>query len=90
MIAMAVIGCGRIGRMHARNLARHARVRLVSVFDVAEQLARETAAEFGVKTAVSVDEIWSDVKVEAVLIASPTDTHVPLIAAAVARQGCSM
>jgi len=84
VIGMAVIGCGRIGRMHARNLARHARVRLVSVFDVAEQLARETAVELGVKTAASVDEIWSDVKVEAVLIASPTDTHVPLIAAAVA------
>ena len=84
MIGMAVIGCGRIGRMHARNLARHGRVRLVCVFDVAEQSARETAAELGVKATATVDEIWSDPKVEAVLIASPTDTHVPLIAAAVA------
>jgi myo-inositol 2-dehydrogenase / D-chiro-inositol 1-dehydrogenase len=84
VIGMAVIGCGRIGRMHARNLARHGRVRLVSVFDPAEQSARETAAELGVKATSTVDEIWSDPKVEAVLIASPTDTHVPLIAAAVA------
>ncbi len=84
MIGMAVIGCGRIGRMHARNLARHARVKLLSVFDPAEQSSRETATELGVKAATAVDEIWSDPKVEAVLIASPTDTHVPLIGAAVA------
>jgi myo-inositol 2-dehydrogenase / D-chiro-inositol 1-dehydrogenase len=70
--------------MHARNLARHARVRLVSVFDVVEQSSRETATELGVKAAIALDEIWSDPKVEAVLIASPTDTHVPLIAAAIA------
>ena len=84
MIAMSVIGCGRIGRMHARNLARHNRVKLVSVFDPAEQSARETATELGVKATRTVDEIWSDSKVEAVLIASPTETHVSLIAAAVA------
>jgi myo-inositol 2-dehydrogenase / D-chiro-inositol 1-dehydrogenase len=84
VIGMAVIGCGRIGRMHARNLARHGRVRLISVFDVAEQSSRETALELGVKTATAVDEIWSDPKVEAVLIASPTDTHVSLIGTAVA------
>ena len=86
MIGMSVIGCGRIGRMHARNLARHSRVRLVSVFDPAEQSARETATELGVKAMPTVDEIWSDPKVEAVLIASPTETHVPLIAAAVAAR----
>jgi myo-inositol 2-dehydrogenase / D-chiro-inositol 1-dehydrogenase len=84
VIGMSVIGCGRIGRMHARNLARHGRVRLISVFDPAEQSARETATELGVRATASVEEIWSDSKVEAVLIASPTDTHVPLIAAAVA------
>jgi len=84
VIGMAVIGCGRIGRMHARNLARHGRVRLVSVFDVAEQSSHETAVELGVKAVQAVDEIWSDPEVEAVLIASPTDTHVSLIGAAVA------
>jgi myo-inositol 2-dehydrogenase / D-chiro-inositol 1-dehydrogenase len=84
VIGMAEIGCGRIGRMHARNLARHGRVRLLSVFDIAEQSAHETATELSVKSVTAVNEIWSDPKVEAVLIASPTDTHVPLIGAAVA------
>ncbi len=83
MITMAVLGCGRIGRMHARNLARHPRVKLVSVFDVAKDVARETADELGVAAAASVDEVLSDPGVRAVLIASPTDTHVGLIGAAV-------
>jgi myo-inositol 2-dehydrogenase/D-chiro-inositol 1-dehydrogenase len=83
MVGMAVLGCGRIGRIHAANLARHPRGRLVAVFDVASDAAREIATELGVKCAQSLDEIWGDHEVAAVLIATPTDTHVPLITAAV-------
>jgi myo-inositol 2-dehydrogenase / D-chiro-inositol 1-dehydrogenase len=83
MLGMAVLGCGRIGRLHARNVARSARARLVMVFDVLEEAARATAAELGVRAARSLDEAWSDREVAAVLIASPTATHVPLITAAV-------
>jgi myo-inositol 2-dehydrogenase/D-chiro-inositol 1-dehydrogenase len=83
MVGMAVLGCGRIGRIHAANLARHPRARLVAVFDVASDAARETATELGVKRAQSLDEIWGGHEVAAVLIATPTDTHVPLITAAV-------
>jgi myo-inositol 2-dehydrogenase/D-chiro-inositol 1-dehydrogenase len=53
------------------------------VFDVASDVARQTASELGVKAAGSVDEVLSDGGVRAVLIASPTDTHVSLIGAAV-------
>jgi len=80
---MALLGCGRIGRLHARNLARHPRVRLVKVFDVHGEAAQQTAAELGVQSAGSLDEVWSDPMIRAVLIATTTDTHVPLITAAV-------
>jgi myo-inositol 2-dehydrogenase / D-chiro-inositol 1-dehydrogenase len=83
MLGMAVLGCGRIGRLHARNLARHARVRLACVYDVAAQAAQQCAAELGVRAARSLEEIWSDREVRAVLIATSTDTHVALITAAV-------
>ncbi len=82
-LGMAVLGCGRIGRLHARNLARHPRVRLAQVFDVAGEAAQQVAAELGVRSARSVDEIWDERNVRAVVIATPTDTHVPLIVAAV-------
>jgi myo-inositol 2-dehydrogenase/D-chiro-inositol 1-dehydrogenase len=83
MVGIAVLGCGRIGRVHARNLARHPRARLITVFDVLPEAARQTAVELGVKTAGSLDEALSDRSVEAVLIATPTDTHVAMITAAV-------
>jgi myo-inositol 2-dehydrogenase/D-chiro-inositol 1-dehydrogenase len=83
MLGMAVLGCGRIGRLHARNLARHAGARLVAVYDVAPQAAEQCAAELGVRAARSLEEIWSDRAVRAVLIATTTDTHIALITAAV-------
>jgi len=82
MIRFAVLGCGRIGRMHARNLARHPHAQLVSVFDIVGKSAADTAAELGVTAAATVEEVLADQRVEAVLIATSTDTHVPLITAA--------
>ncbi len=79
MPRIAVFGCGRIGRMHADNLARHPRTELVSVFDVVADAARQTAAAPGAKAAASVNEIMEDGGIDAVLIASPTDTHVDLL-----------
>jgi myo-inositol 2-dehydrogenase/D-chiro-inositol 1-dehydrogenase len=83
MLGIAVIGCGRIGQMHARNLARHPRVKLMSVYDVATALAQKTAQELNVKAARSVDEVLAEDGVRAVLIASSTATHVPILTAAV-------
>jgi len=82
-LGMAVLGCGRIGRLHARTLARHARARLATVFDVAGEAAQQTAAELGARAARTVEEVWDDRSVRGVVIATPTDTHVPLIVAAV-------
>jgi myo-inositol 2-dehydrogenase/D-chiro-inositol 1-dehydrogenase len=83
MVGMAVLGCGRIGRMHARNLARHPRAKLVMVFDVLAEAAQQTAAELDVRIARSVDEVLSAADVGGVLVATPTATHVALIKAAV-------
>ena len=84
MVAIAVLGCGRIGQMHARNVARHPRTTLASVFDVHTPSAERMAAELGARIAASPDEVFSDAAVDAVIIASPTDTHVDLLKAGVA------
>ena len=79
MLNFAVLGCGRIGRMHARNIAAHPRAALATVYDVVPQAAEAAAAELGAKVAGSVDEVLADPQVQAVLIASSTDTHVDLL-----------
>src|SRR4051794_35249623 len=83
MVRFAVLGCGRIGRMHARNIKAHPRAELVTVYDVAGKAAEETASATGASVAASVDEALAHPKVEAVFIASSTDTHVDLLTRAV-------
>lgn len=83
MIGLAVIGCGRIGRMHATNVAQHPRARLICVYDVAPEVAQGIASELSVKAAASLEDVLSDRNVDAVLVASSTATHIPLISAAV-------
>ncbi len=79
MPRFAVFGCGRIGRMHAVNLAKHPRTELVSVFDVFAEAAEQTAEASGAKVARSAEEILEDQGIDAVLIASSTDTHIDLL-----------
>ena len=79
MVGFAVLGCGRIGRMHARNIKAHPRAELVAVYDVVSGVAAETAAELGAKVVVSVDAALGEPGVDAVFVASSTDTHVDLI-----------
>lgn len=86
MLTMAVLGCGRIGTMHAGNLARHDRARLGAVYDVNSEAAEQCGRRFGCRVAGTAAEIMEDDAVDAVLIATSTDTHADLIEAA-ARAG---
>jgi myo-inositol 2-dehydrogenase/D-chiro-inositol 1-dehydrogenase len=79
MVRFAVLGCGRIGRMHARNIKAHPRAELVACYDVVAKAAEETATELGARVAASVDEVLAEPTVDAVFIASSTDTHVDLL-----------
>ena len=79
MVSFAILGCGRIGRMHARNIKAHPRAELVGVYDVVAKAADEVAAELGAKVLGSVDQALNDPAIDAVFIASSTDTHVDLI-----------
>ena len=51
MVSFAILGCGRIGRMHARNIKAHPRAELVGVYDVVAKAADEVARELGAKVA---------------------------------------
>jgi myo-inositol 2-dehydrogenase/D-chiro-inositol 1-dehydrogenase len=83
MVKFAVLGCGRIGRMHALNLARHPRAELAYVYDIVDDAAAASADATGARRGREVDEILGAADVEAVLIASSTDTHLDLLVRAV-------
>jgi myo-inositol 2-dehydrogenase/D-chiro-inositol 1-dehydrogenase len=83
MVKFAVLGCGRIGRMHALNLARHLRAELAYVYDVVPATAAAVADATGARQAGAIEEILDAADVQAVLIASSTDTHLDLLVRAV-------
>jgi myo-inositol 2-dehydrogenase/D-chiro-inositol 1-dehydrogenase len=64
--------------MHAQNLARHPRVELAYVYDVAVAAAAATAEATGARPVGAVDEALGP-DVQAVLIASSTDSHLDLL-----------
>jgi myo-inositol 2-dehydrogenase / D-chiro-inositol 1-dehydrogenase len=87
MINFALFGAGRIGVLHAANIAaNHARARLSYVYDTNPVAAQATAAKYGARVATSVEAALGDAAIDAVLIASSTATHVDLITAS-ARAG---
>ncbi len=81
MIKIALFGCGRIGRLHAANIAHNPNAELAWVYDVYQPSADEAAQLHGCPVAQSVDDILNDRAVDAVLIATSTDTHAGLIEA---------
>lgn len=84
MSNIVVLGVGRIGRMHAENIAAHPRATLAGVFDVHEPSAKDVSQKLGVRQFESVEAVFSSPEVDAVLIATSTPTHADLLEKAVA------
>ena len=79
MLNLALLGCGRIGQVHARSISQLAdKARLVAVADAYEPAAQELAAASGAEVRNSAQIMQSD-DVDAIIIGTPTDTHYQLI-----------
>ncbi|WP_170327082.1 inositol 2-dehydrogenase [Ruegeria arenilitoris] len=81
MLRIGLLGAGRIGRVHAQAIAAHPQSQLCAVSDAISEAAESLAAEQGAAARDSQD-IIADPSIDAVLIATPTDTHSDLIEAA--------
>ena len=80
-LRFGVIGAGRIGKIHAENLAtRIAGVEVAGIADVNLNCARELADRLHVPVAVDdYHPFLSDPTIDAVAICSSTDTHAKII-----------
>ena len=87
-IKIAVVGTGRMGSVHVRNIVRQIPdAELVAVCDIRLEVAQAVADECGIQHAVrDYHELLNDQEIEAILIASSTDTHA-FIMKDVARAG---
>jgi myo-inositol 2-dehydrogenase/D-chiro-inositol 1-dehydrogenase len=82
MIEIALYGAGRIGKIHGGNLAAQPGIRLKYVVDVDAGAAKELAARYGAQATTDMQQPLRDGAVQAVVIATSTDTHADLILAA--------
>jgi myo-inositol 2-dehydrogenase/D-chiro-inositol 1-dehydrogenase len=78
MTQVALFGAGRIGKIHAGNVARQPGVELRYVIDVDGTAATALAQQHGAQV-VSAEAALADKAVDAVVIGSSTDTHADLI-----------
>jgi len=85
MIRFGILGCGRIGQVHARTLHRLQGATVTAVADALPKAAQDLAAEIGAQTR-DIEAIIAAPDIDAVAICTPTDTHADLIEAA-ARAG---
>jgi myo-inositol 2-dehydrogenase/D-chiro-inositol 1-dehydrogenase len=83
MLHFAQFGAGRIGAIHAANLAASGGARLRHVIDVNAAAAAALAARHGAAVSDAATAL-ADPAVGAVIIASSTDTHADLVIAAAA------
>jgi myo-inositol 2-dehydrogenase/D-chiro-inositol 1-dehydrogenase len=82
-VRIAVLGVGRIGRMHAQLIARQVPgAGLAMVQDVNADAAAAVGAELQVPHTTDIADVFANPDVDAVAICSSTDTHVPLLIAA--------
>ena len=79
----ALFGAGRVGWVHAQNIANHPDAELTHVYDVDSAASERVVEALGGRVAETPDEIWNADSVDAVLIASSTNTHVDLLRGAI-------
>lgn len=83
-LRIGIIGAGRIGRVHAENLAhRVSGAEVVAIADLREEVAQKCATELKIPRSYGDPKpILKDKTVDAVFICTSTDTHATLIEAA--------
>jgi len=82
-LGIGMVGLGRLGYIHACNVQKAIRARLVAVCDQQEELARNTAGELGCKYYTDIRTMLENKDIDAVCVATPTAIHVEPVTAAV-------
>ena len=83
MINIALLGLGRIGVMHGKNLMRNKEFKLKYVYDINKKLTLKISKELKSNPIYNPSIAFKDREIDAVFIASTTSTHIKLILEAV-------
>ncbi|WP_018238041.1 inositol 2-dehydrogenase [Ensifer sp. BR816] len=84
MLRIGILGCGRIGQVHAHSIQRISQATLVAVADASADAAKACARRFGIEVRDTAG-ILAAKDIDAVVIATSTPTHFDMIHAAAAE-----
>lgn len=84
MLRVAMLGAGRVAQVHAQSVVESPDAELAWVCDPIEAAATALAAKTGAKWSLDVEDALSDPSVDAVIVGTPTNTHVDMLLRAVA------
>jgi len=83
-LSLGIIGAGSIGTVHALAAVRNA-MRVAAVWDIDCPKAATLAAKApGARAACDLDDLLADPRVNAVIVATPNDTHAEIACRAIA------
>jgi myo-inositol 2-dehydrogenase/D-chiro-inositol 1-dehydrogenase len=83
MLRFGLIGAGRIGTVHARNVTAHREAVLACITDPDQARAADLADQTGASVSPDLVTLLSDSSIDAVIVASPTALHTAHAMAAV-------
>lgn len=77
-LKFALLGAGRIGKVHARAISGNRDAELAVVADASAEAAEAISQQYGCRIS-TIEDIAADASIEGVIICTPTTTHADLI-----------
>ncbi|MGQ0619307.1 MAG: Gfo/Idh/MocA family protein [Panacagrimonas sp.] len=85
MVRVGVVGLGKMGLSHQSMINAHPEVTLAAVCDPTSYVLDVLGKYTGVKTWSDYDRMLAEAELDAVLIATPSHLHAPMVSAALER-----
>ena len=82
-LRIGVIGAGRIGIVHAKSISQTTGAEIAWICDPIAASAEKLALQYSARSTTNLDDIFKAGEVDAIIIGSPTPTHVDLISRAI-------
>lgn len=86
IISVGIIGCGAIGRVHARAISELSKAKLVAVCDVNEDAAKSLASDFGCQYYTNYSKMFEVEELDLVTVCTPSGTRLDICKAAAAKK----
>ncbi len=80
MFRIGLVGAGRMGRTHLRALQSSVDVRIVAIAEPVDSLRDEAVSSFDVTGYATLEEMLEARDIDGVLVVTPSDSHVDVIA----------